>query len=61
LPTFGWLSRFRADFTRLTPMQQAAFLAAVNHFVEDLGAGGQFRKGLRVKGLQGAAGIFEMT
>jgi hypothetical protein len=61
LPTFGWLSRFRADFSRLTPSQQAAFLAAVTHFVEDLGAGGQFCKGLRIKGVQGAAGIFEMT
>jgi hypothetical protein len=61
LPTFRWLPRFRTDFNQLTPAQQAAFLAAVTHFVEDLGAGGQFRKGLRVKGVQGAPGIFEMT
>jgi hypothetical protein len=61
LPTFRWLARFRADFNRLTPSQQAAFLAAVTHFVEDLASGGQFRKGLRVKGVHGAPGIFEMT
>ncbi len=61
MPTFAWLARFRADFDRLTPAQQAAFLAAVAQFVEDLRAGGPFRKGLRVKGVKGAAGVFEMT
>lgn len=51
MPTHAWLARFRADFERLTPTQQAAFLVAVEQFVEDL----------RVKGIQGATGIFEMT
>jgi hypothetical protein len=61
VPTFAWLARFGADFDRLNPAQQAAFLAAVAQFVEDLQTGGQFRKGLRVKGVQGASGVFEMT
>jgi hypothetical protein len=61
VPTYAWLARFRADFKRLTPAQQAAFLIAVRYFVDDLGAGGGFRKGLRVKGIQGATGVFEMT
>lgn len=61
MPTFAWLARFGADFDRLSPAQQAAFLAAVAQFVEDLRKGGQFRKGLRVKGVQGATGVFEMT
>jgi hypothetical protein len=61
VPTFAWLARFGADFERLSPAQQAAFLAAIAQFVEDLRAGGQFRKDLRVKGLQGASGVFEMT
>ena len=61
MPTFAWLARFSADFDRLTPAQQAAFLAAVAQFVEDLREGGQFRKGLRVKGVRGASGVFEMT
>ena len=61
MPTFAWLARFGADFDRLSPAQQAAFLAAVAQFVEDLRKGGQFRKGLRVKGVQGAPGVFEMT
>ena len=30
-------------------------------FAHDLRRGGRFRKGLRVKGVQGATGIFEMT
>ena len=34
---------------------------AVAQFVEDLQRGGVFRKGLRVKGIRGATGIFEMT
>lgn len=61
VPTFAWLARFGTDFDRLTPTQQAAFLAAVVMFVDDLKAGRSFRKGLRVKGIQGATGVFEMT
>ncbi len=61
MPTYGWLARFRADFERLTPSQQAAFLVAVQQFVDDLQGGRGFRNGLRVKGIQGASGIFEMT
>lgn len=60
MPTFAWLARFQADFDSLTGEQQARFLNAVAEFVEDL-RGGRFRKGLRVKGIKGASGIFEMT
>jgi hypothetical protein len=61
MSTYEWLLRFRADFARLTPDQQAAFLMAVRQFVADFKRGGDFRKGLRVKTVQGAVGIFEMT
>lgn len=61
MPTYAWLARFRTDFERLTASQQAAFLGAVGQFVDDLGAGRPFRKGLRVKGIKGASGLFEMT
>lgn len=61
MPTYAWLARFARDFDALTPQQQAAFLSAVAAFVEDLQRGGGFRKGLRVKGIKGASGIFEMT
>jgi hypothetical protein len=61
MPTFAWVARFGADFDGLTLAQQAALLTAVAQFVQDLEAGGQFRKGLRVKGVKGATGVFEMT
>lgn len=61
MPTFRWLPRFTADLDRLSPAQRAAFLAAVVQFVEDLKAGRPFRNGLRVKGVKGTAGVFEMT
>jgi hypothetical protein len=61
MPTYAWSARFRDDFDRLPREQQAAFLAAVVQFVEDLRAGRGFRKGLGVKGVKGAPGIFEMT
>jgi hypothetical protein len=55
------LARFAVDFDSLSADQKAAFLTAVAQFVEDLRRGEGFRKGLRVKGVKGAAGIFEMT
>ena len=61
MPTYGWVARFRADFAALDNVQQAAFLLAAEQFVADLKAGAAFRKGLRVKGVKGATGIFEMT
>jgi hypothetical protein len=61
VPTYAWLARFRADFERLTPAQQAAFLHTIEQFVDDLRRGHGLRNGLRVKAVQGAGGIFEMT
>lgn len=61
MPTYAWLARFRADFEKLTPVQHSEFLLAVAQFVDDLRSGRPFRQGLRVKGMQGASGIFEMT
>ena len=45
----------------MTERHQADFLAAVAHLVEDLDRGRGFRKGLRVKGVSNAPGVFEMT
>lgn len=61
MPTFTWLARFGSDFDALSPQQQTQFLAAVTLFVEDLARGSGFRAGLRVKGVQGASGVFEVT
>jgi hypothetical protein len=61
MPSYSWLARFRADFERLSPTQQDAFLQAVEQFVNDLRVGGSFRKGLRIKGVKGATGVYELT
>lgn len=42
------------------PAQRDAFRTAVRRFAVDMRTG-RFRRGLRVKGIQGAPGIFEMT
>jgi len=60
VPTFAQADRFQRDFAKLTAAQKAAFRAAAAKFVADLPSG-SFRPGLRVKGVQGAAGVFEMT
>ncbi len=61
MPTYAWLARFWSDFKRLSPDEQTAFLVAVKYFVTDLSEKKPFRKSLRVKGIQGAPGVFEMT
>jgi hypothetical protein len=55
------LARFGEDFDALLPKEQDAFLRAASQFVDDMKSGAGFRKGLRVKGVRGAPGIFEMT
>lgn len=59
-PTFDLGTRFSQDWERLSPEQRRRFRSAVRHFVHDLSAG-QFRPGLRVKRVQGAQGVWEMT
>jgi len=60
MPTFAQADRFRGDFAKLTAAQKAAFRAAAAKFVADLPSG-RFRPGLRVRRVQGAMGVFEMT
>ena len=59
--TYEWLPRFSADLDKLDPSRRAAYLASVRQFAEDLQRGGAFRQGLRVKGVQGARGVYELT
>jgi hypothetical protein len=61
MPTREVLESFWRDWDALSAEEQRAFRAAVAKFVEDLRAGGGLRKGLRVKGVQGARGIYELT
>lgn len=60
MPTFILTERFLRNLQELTPEQRQAFKAAVAKFREDL-ANRRFRKGLRVKRVQGSGDIFEMT
>ncbi|MFD6096103.1 hypothetical protein ACFVWN_06795 [Nocardiopsis flavescens] len=61
MATFSVTPRFRADFKKLTREQAARFRKVVTEeFAPDVEAG-RFRPGLRVKGVQGAPGVYEMT
>ena len=61
MPTFEWEVVFGREFAGLDRDSQAAFLAAVAQFVADLAAGRSPRPGLRVKGVRGHSGVFEMS
>ncbi|HEV2237757.1 MAG TPA: hypothetical protein VGR57_13950 [Ktedonobacterales bacterium] len=61
MPTYDAEPRFLRDYARLTSRQSVLFAAAFKKMVADLKAGSGFRKGLRIKGVQGQSGIFEMT
>ncbi len=60
MPTYEATERFWREHRHLSAQQRAAFKRAVEHFVADLEEG-QFRAGLRVKGIVGMPGCFEMT
>lgn len=58
---FTPVARFLKDAARLDPADLARFERVVrSRFAPDLVAG-TFRPGLRVKGVQSAPGVFEMT
>jgi hypothetical protein len=59
LPTYERLPRFDKDFAALTREERERFSAAVEKFIADLRRG-RFRAGLRVTGIEGAPGIFEL-
>ncbi|SRR6266536_91791 len=61
MPTYQKLPRFQKDFDQLSMDDRERFKQAVARFVEDLDGDRGFRRGLRVRGIQGAPGIFEMT
>jgi len=61
MPTYEQEGQFANDYRNLTPQQRIAFLTAVRQVVADLRAKRGFRPSLRIKGVQGHGGIFEMT
>ena len=61
MPTYTTLPRFQKDFAQLSPDERVRFREAVKRFIEDLNRSKGFRPGLRVRGVRGASGIYEMT
>ena len=61
MPTWDKTERFQKDWAELGTGEREAFRAAVVKMVEDLRAGRGFRKGLRIKGVKQADGVYEMT
>lgn len=61
VPTYEPLPRFDKDWEQLSDDQRRRFMEAVGEFKEDLAAGGQMRSSLRVKGVQAASGVFELS
>ncbi len=60
MPTHDELRRFLNDYSRLTDTQRAAFRAALQLFVAGLRSG-RFDPRLRLKRVQGYAGVWELT
>ncbi|MFE4177181.1 hypothetical protein ACFRR7_34960 [Streptomyces sp. NPDC056909] len=65
MPTYEATPRFTADLDRLTPQQRRRFHQIVTRaFVPDLRSlsnGSTFRPGLRIKRVQCARGVYELT
>ena len=66
MPTYEQSGPFHRDRRRLTKAQRKRLRVARDSFVADLrdmeaGRRSWFRPGLRVKGVKGAPGVFEMT
>lgn len=61
MPTHKEEEEFLRDLTRLSRAQRSRFYTALYKMIDDLSAGREIRPGLRVKGVQGHEGIFEMT
>lgn len=65
MPTYDPSELFQRDWDRLTKAEQKFFRVAVDKLIADLrdmeaGRRSSFRRGLGVKGVQGAPGVFEM-
>lgn len=61
MPTYDVTETFRKDHASLDHLDRERFQRAVTAFIADLKGRQGFRPGLRVKGVQGARGVFEMT
>ena len=60
MPTYEATERFQHGHAELTREQRLAFKRALTHFIDDTKQG-KYRASLRVKGIRGMPGCFEMT
>jgi hypothetical protein len=61
MPTYEVLSRFWKDWESLLREEQRQFQVARRRLVYDLNLGQGFRSSLRIKGVKGHRGVYEMT
>lgn len=61
MPTHEEWTQFLREFEKLTEQQQDEFILAMKQIVKDLRKRRDFHRRLRVKGVQGHPGVFEMT
>ena len=61
MPTHEEYLQFLREYRALTHSQRRAFFKAMHYMVQDLQAKRPFCPNLRIKGVQGHPGIFEMT
>ena len=61
MPTYDVTQVFLKDYASLDRLDRDRFKKAVDMFIADLKGKQGFRPGLRVTGVQGASGVFEMT
>lgn len=60
MPTYQITETFQNGYAALSAEHRRAFHRALRRFIEDTTAG-RYRNSLRVKGIQGMPGCFEMT
>jgi hypothetical protein len=61
MPTHEEYLQFLREYRALPQSQRRAFPKAMQHMVQDLQAKRPFRVSLRIQGVQGHSGVFEMT
>ena len=61
MPTHDESSQFLREFYALTPAQRKRFAKAMKYMVDDLKHKRPFRASLRIKSVQKAKDVFEMT